>query len=454
MKGVEQSTRDTSPVRRREARVTPPTHRAMPRQTLWCTVAPRHRARCHCAPNHIAPSRGTTRVVAGCPRSPVREITGVPAAPGRMHDTSLPRHFTMPALSASPAPSVQRLTSRLLLGVAVTLAAREAPAQWTPLHSGTTASLRGLSVVDSRTVWASGSKGTVVHSTDGGATWSLDTIPGAAAFDLRSVHARSPRVAHVAATAGRIWRTTDGGRTWSLRYQASDTTVFLDAIDFWDDQHGMALGDPIGGRFFLLVTNDGGETWRVSRPSNSAPSRHRAKRPLPPAGVRCSCRAGATRWSRGDWNRRRRGAPAPQHQPRPRVDRVRHADPLGGIVGGDLLGRRDPGQGLMVVGGHYAQDDSTRANAAATLNGTQWRLITPNPPAGYRSGVAFFLSSRGSPVGIAVGPKGSDISRNGGMQWTPFDGVGYHAVRAARDGIFFASGSGGRIARFDARALR
>ena len=86
--------------------------------------------------------------------------------------------------------------------------------------------------------------------------------------------------------------------------------------------------------------------------------------------------------------------------------------------------------------------------------GTQWRLITPNPPAGYRSGVAFFLSSRGSPVGIAVGPKGSDISRNGGMQWTPFDGVGYHAVRAARDGIFFASGSGGRIARFDARALR
>ncbi|HEX4933443.1 MAG TPA: hypothetical protein VFV33_09705, partial [Gemmatimonadaceae bacterium] len=135
-------------------------------------------------------------------------------------------------------------------------------AQWTPLASGTTASLRGLSVVDGRTAWASGTKGTVVHTTDGGATWIVSTIPEGARFDLRSVHARSARVAHVAATAGRIWRTTDGGATWSLRYQASDTTVFLDAIAFWDDANGMALGDPIGGRFFLLVTRDGGETWR------------------------------------------------------------------------------------------------------------------------------------------------------------------------------------------------
>ncbi|HNV73139.1 MAG TPA: YCF48-related protein [Gemmatimonadaceae bacterium] len=359
----------------------------------------------------------------------------------------------MPALSASSAPSVQRLTSRLLLGVAVTLAAREAPAQWTPLHSGTTASLRGLSVVDSRTVWASGSKGTVVHSTDGGATWSLDTIPGAAAFDLRSVHARSPRVAHVAATAGRIWRTTDGGRTWSLRYQASDTTVFLDAIDFWDDQHGMALGDPIGGRFFLLVTNDGGETWREPPLE---------QRPVAAPGEAAFAASGSSLLLQGGGDEMvawigTGGAVARLHRSINRGrEWIAYDTPIrsGESSAGIFSVAEIPGQGLMVVGGHYAQDDSTRANAAATLNGTQWRLITPNPPAGYRSGVAFFLSSRGSPVGIAVGPKGSDISRNGGMQWTPFDGVGYHAVRAARDGIFFASGSGGRIARFDARALR
>ncbi|MGQ0646208.1 MAG: peptidylprolyl isomerase [Gemmatimonadaceae bacterium] len=150
----------------------------------------------------------------------------------------------------------------LLVTAALALPASSAFAQWKALASGTTASLRGLSVVDAQTVWASGSRGTVIHSSDGGETWRVDTVPGAARLDLRAIHGRSRSVAHVAATAGRIWRTTDGGRTWTLRYQATDTSVFLDAIDFWDDRNGVALGDPMDGRVLILTTTDGGETWR------------------------------------------------------------------------------------------------------------------------------------------------------------------------------------------------
>src|SRR5262249_11386613 len=39
---------------------------------------------------------------------------------------------------------------------------------------------------------------------------------------------------------------------------------------FWDDQRGIALGDPIDQRLFILTTDDGGATWkRVS--TESAP---------------------------------------------------------------------------------------------------------------------------------------------------------------------------------------
>lgn len=383
----------------------------------------------------------------------------------------MPAMLAMPVLSMQPmqpmplptrATTPPRLTSRVVPGVARTmlvavavLAAIAAPvrAQWTPLHSGSTASLRGLSVADGRTVWASGTKGTVVHSSDGGATWTLDTIPGASAFDLRSIHARNARVAHVAATAGRIWRTTDGGKSWSLRYQASDTSVFLDAIDFWDDRHGMALGDPIGGRFFVLYTTDGGETWREP-PFD--------QRPVAAAGEAAFAASGSSLLLEGSADQRiawlgTGGTVARLHRSQDRARQwIAYDTPIraGESATGIFSVAEIPGQGLMVVGGHYAQHDSTRGNAATTLNGTAWRAITANPPGGYRSGVAFVLPARGAPIGIAVGPKGSDISRDGGMEWTPFDATGYHAVRASRDGIFFASGSGGRVARFDARTLR
>ena len=64
---------------------------------------------------------------------------------------------------------------------------------------------------------------------------------------------------------------------------------------------------------------------------------------------------------------------------------IRHGESAAGIFSVAAI----PGQGLYVVGGHYAQDDSTRGNAATSTTGTQWRAVDGTPPRGYRSGVAF-----------------------------------------------------------------
>lgn len=337
---------------------------------------------------------------------------------------------------------------------AVVLCAVASPAggQWTPLASGTTASLRGLSVVDAHVAWASGTGGTVLHTTDGGATWKVDTIPGAEALDLRAVHARSARVAWVAATAGRIWRTTDGGARWVLQHEASDPAVFLDAIDFWDDQHGIALGDPIDGRFHLLATSDGGDTWRVL-PLD--------ERPVAAPGEAAFAASGSSLLVQGAPDAMQAwigtgGAVARVHRRMSRAKGwVAYDTPMrqGGAAEGIFSLAEVPGHGFAMVGGHYEQQDSTRGNAATSPTGATWHAVTAAPPRGYRSGVAFARLAGGRTIGIAVGPGGSDLSRDGGQGWGAFDGAGYHAVRASRDGIFYASGSGGRIARFDARTL-
>ena len=60
---------------------------------------------------------------------------------------------------------------------------------WVVQPSGTRASFRGLSVVDAKTVWVSGSRAKFLRTSDGGTTWKLDSIAGADSLDLRDIHA-------------------------------------------------------------------------------------------------------------------------------------------------------------------------------------------------------------------------------------------------------------------------
>src|SRR5947209_5383244 len=89
--------------------------------------------------------------------------------------------------------------------------------KWTPQKSGTDARLRGLSVVDANVVWASGTKGTVLRTIDGGANWQKKVVPGAGDLDFRDIEAFDARRAVVLAIGegekSRIYKTVDGGET-------------------------------------------------------------------------------------------------------------------------------------------------------------------------------------------------------------------------------------------------
>jgi photosystem II stability/assembly factor-like uncharacterized protein len=350
-----------------------------------------------------------------------------------------PRPRAAPGRRARPALPAARFAAALTL---LTAASVGAQSPWQLASSGTRVSLRGLSVADDSVVWASGQRGTILRSVDGGRSWSADTIPGAARLDVRAVAGRSALVAHAAATGGRIWRTRDGGMTWSLRYAAEDTSVFLDAIVFRDDQHGLALGDPMGGRFLILATDDGGESWRdvsaSSRPvADSGEAAFAASgTSLVLQGVRAWLGSGGAAthvfrsldhgrtWTASDIPLRRGGSGAG-------VFSLAFADSLSGVA----------------VGGDYTLPDSTAGTAAFTRDGgVTWQRASP-PPRGYRSGAAA-IRRGGRIVVIAVGTNGSDISEDGGATWRPLDSTGFNAVQFAPDGVAIAVGGGGRIARF------
>src|SRR5204862_3614676 len=73
-------------------------------------------------------------------------------------------------------------------------AGRAAPSlSWELTPTGSTARLRGLSVVSRTVAWASGTGGTVLRTTDGGATWASVGPPGTSTLQFRDIEATSDR---------------------------------------------------------------------------------------------------------------------------------------------------------------------------------------------------------------------------------------------------------------------
>src|ERR1043166_5688398 len=131
----------------------------------------------------------------------------------------------------------------------------------------TRSSYRGLSVVDGKTVWISGSRARFLRTSDGGQSWKVDSIAGDSTSDLRDIEAFDDRSA-IAISAGpaeqghaKIFRTVDGGASWTTVFSTDQKGVFFDALSFWDRDHGIVMSDPIDGKLFLLVTDDGGRSW-------------------------------------------------------------------------------------------------------------------------------------------------------------------------------------------------
>ncbi|MEO6222546.1 MAG: YCF48-related protein, partial [Vicinamibacterales bacterium] len=127
--------------------------------------------------------------------------------------------------------------TRVLTGVLLLTTMALAQGTWTPLTTGVTATLRGISAVSADVAWSSGNRGTVLRTLDGGATWRNVSPAGHAALDFRDVDAISAQVAYILSIgngdASRILKTTDGGSTWVEQFVNSDADGFFDAMSFW-----------------------------------------------------------------------------------------------------------------------------------------------------------------------------------------------------------------------------
>jgi len=207
--------------------------------------------------------------------------------------------------------------------------------------------------------------------------------------------------------------------------------MFLDAMHFRDARHGIVVGDPVGGNFFVRGTDDGGNTWRVQYPALAAQP-----------GEACFAASGSNvlllpdgtyRVVTGGKVSRLAGGNATQPLPL-----VQGAESTGAF---SLAAR---GKKMVVTGGDFAREKETLGTCALSAdNGKTWTQPAA-PPGGYRSCVLYLDDN----TLLSCGPSGVDRSRDGGHRWEPVSPQGFHVAARAKAGrTVYLAGSNGRVAK-------
>ena len=340
---------------------------------------------------------------------------------------------------------IRRLAAALAcaLGLQV-LAAPAAQAGWRPVdfprHDVT---LRAVAV-DGQRIAVSGAKGAVGISDDGGRTWRLASVAGGEALDFRGLALTGAKsivlmsAGDGAAGQARLYRSDDDGRSWTLAHETRTEGAFFDTVGFRDRKRGLVLGDPLDGGWFVLRTADGGGSWaRVAArmpPLLAGEAAFAASNSALILGGRGRAWIVSGGAARGRVFRSTDGGATWQVADTPIA-----GGPTGGVFGGLWLG----GSRVVVVGGDHK--DELRGGTDIAVSDDGGATWTAAAAAGrLLEGVGRLDAT----TLIAVGPRGTVVSRDNGRTWTATDAEAFHTIACDRSRCV-AAGANGRVAIWD-----
>jgi photosystem II stability/assembly factor-like uncharacterized protein len=333
------------------------------------------------------------------------------------------------------------------LAVLFTLSLLAVVPHWTVQTSGVNVRLRGVSAVSENVAWASGAGSTVVRTADGGTTWQKLTVTSDT-LDFRDVDAVNASTAYVLSIGNgpvsRIYKTMDAGKTWSLQFKNEDAKVFLDAMSFWDADHGIAFGDSVDGQLYILTTNDGGRVWsRVE--TSKLPAALENEGAFAASGTNIAVFGKSHAWiGTGGASKARVLHTSDRGRTWQVADTPLASGPSSGIFS---IAFRDAKHGV-IAGGDYRKEQEAVDNLALTNDGgITWTLA--KGLSGFRSVVAYVPNTK---MLVAVGPSGGDYSTDDGRTWKPIGGPGFDTFSfVPRKSMGWGAGANGAIGRLEFR---
>ena len=239
-----------------------------------------------------------------------------------------------------------------------------------------------------------------------------------------------------------LYKTGSEGKM-DLVYSEEADDVFYDAMKFWNDLEGIAIGDVMDECLSIIITRDGGTTWDKLL-CNNLPKAKEGEGAFAASNTNIAIIGNKT------WVATTAG-------------RIYYSEDKGNaweIIETPIVKEKDT-EGIysidfydklngFAIGGDYTKPDDNQANKIRTQDGGKtWQVVAQSENPGYRSCVQYIPNREGKEL-VAVGFNGIDFSNDSGNSWKHLSYEGGDTRRFLNDTVAYAAGKG-RISKLTFR---
>jgi photosystem II stability/assembly factor-like uncharacterized protein len=303
--------------------------------------------------------------------------------------------------------------------------------------------IRALEVINDSTVWFAGSNGYWGYTLDNGENWTtnqftLDSITPE--FRSISVNPNGDIFLVSIVKPAAVYKSSNMGKEWEMVYTDTDTNAFFDAIEFFNSQYGVLLGDAIDNCFHVAITSDGGNHWKRVNCSN-LPSALDNENPFAASNTNISVNGTHAWFGTGGQSNSR-----VYHTPDFGRNWEVFNTPIvnGGVMTGIYSIHFNDSINGIIAGGDWDRVDVSKGTMSYTNDGGKtWSNDSRTD--GFSSCIQFIPQTQGLEMfklkGRARGGNSSmGYSNNNGKTWQYFDNTNYLSIQFSSKNIAWISG--------------
>lgn len=222
-----------------------------------------------------------------------------------------------------------------------------------------------------------------------------------------------------------------------LVYQENHPKAFYDSMDFWNDQEGIAIGDPTDDCMSIIITRDGGNTWNKLS-CDDLPKAKEGEAAFAASDTNIAIVGEHTWVATGGKASRILYSPDKGKSWEVFDTPIEQGKGTTGMYSIDFYDELNG----FAIGGDYTKPEDNQANKIRTKDGGKtWELVAQGQEPGYRSCVQYIPNGERKEL-VAVGFKGIDYSNDSGTTWKHLSNEGFYTIRFLNDSIAYAAGQG------------